>query len=95
MGFRREDGSTAPRRVLTVAGSDSGGGAGIQADLKTFLALGAHGMSAIAAVTVQNSLGVQGFYELEPRAPFEQIESHTAQAWRRIKPSLLDVINRR
>ncbi len=75
MGFRREDGSTTPRRVLTVAGSDSGGGAGIQADLKTFLALGAHGMSAIAAVTVQNSLGVQGFYELEPRALFEQIES--------------------
>jgi hydroxymethylpyrimidine/phosphomethylpyrimidine kinase len=61
--------------VLTIAGSDSGGGAGIQADLKTFLAHGVHGMSAVTAVTVQNSVGVQGFYELEPRAVFEQIES--------------------
>ncbi|HEV8164175.1 MAG TPA: bifunctional hydroxymethylpyrimidine kinase/phosphomethylpyrimidine kinase [Actinomycetota bacterium] len=64
-----------PVRVLTIAGSDSGGGAGIQADLKTFLAHGVHGMSALTAVTVQNSVGVQGFYELEPRAVFEQIES--------------------
>jgi len=64
-----------PARALTIAGSDSGGGAGIQADLKTFLAHGVHGMSAITAVTVQNSVGVQGFYELEPRAVFEQIES--------------------
>jgi hydroxymethylpyrimidine/phosphomethylpyrimidine kinase len=64
-----------PARVLTIAGSDSGGGAGIQADLKTFLAHGVHGMSAITAVTVQNSIGVQGFYELEPQAVFEQIES--------------------
>lgn len=64
-----------PARALTIAGSDSGGGAGIQADLKTFLAHGVHGMSAITAVTVQNSIGVQGFYELEPRAVFEQIES--------------------
>jgi hydroxymethylpyrimidine/phosphomethylpyrimidine kinase len=64
-----------PARVLTIAGSDSGGGAGIQADLKTFLAHGVHGMTAITAVTVQNSVGVQGFYELEPRAVFEQIEA--------------------
>jgi hydroxymethylpyrimidine/phosphomethylpyrimidine kinase len=64
-----------PARVLTIAGSDSGGGAGIQADLKTFLAHGVHGMSAITAVTVQNSVGVQGFYELEPKAVFEQIEA--------------------
>ena len=48
----------APPRVLTVAGSDSGGGAGIQADLKTMLALGVHGMSVLTAVTAQNSLGV-------------------------------------
>ena len=66
---------TVPARALTIAGSDSGGGAGIQADLKTFAAHGVHGMSAITAVTVQNSIGVQGFYELEPKAVFEQIES--------------------
>lgn len=71
---------TAPRpgqppTALTIAGSDSGGGAGVQADLKTFLACGVHGMSAITAVTVQNSLGVTGFYELPPHAVAEQIES--------------------
>src|SRR5262249_51205626 len=48
------------RRVLTVAGSDSGGGAGVQADLKTMLALGVHGMSVLTAVTAQHSVGVQG-----------------------------------
>lgn len=61
--------------ALTIAGSDSGGGAGVQADLKTFLACRVHGMSAITAVTVQNSLGVSGFYELPPHAVAEQIES--------------------
>jgi hydroxymethylpyrimidine/phosphomethylpyrimidine kinase len=61
--------------ALTIAGSDSGGGAGIQADLKTFLACQVHGMSAITAVTVQNSLGVSGFYELPPQAVAEQIEA--------------------
>ncbi|HZZ95793.1 MAG TPA: bifunctional hydroxymethylpyrimidine kinase/phosphomethylpyrimidine kinase [Jatrophihabitantaceae bacterium] len=61
--------------ALTIAGSDSGGGAGIQADLKTFLACRVHGMSAITAVTVQNSLGVSAFYELAPHAVAEQIES--------------------
>lgn len=67
--------ATAPPTALTIAGSDSGGGAGIQADLKTFLACHVHGMSAITAVTVQNSLGVSGFYELPPHAVAEQIES--------------------
>ena len=51
-------------RVLTVAGSDSGGGAGIQADLKTMLAFGVHGMSVLTAVTAQNSLGVQGWWAM-------------------------------
>jgi hydroxymethylpyrimidine/phosphomethylpyrimidine kinase len=57
-----------PPRVLTVAGSDSGGGAGIQADLKTMLAFGTHGMSVLTAVTAQNSLGVRGIWELPVEA---------------------------
>jgi hydroxymethylpyrimidine/phosphomethylpyrimidine kinase len=68
-------GNQPPPTALTIAGSDSGGGAGAQADLKTFLSCHVHGMSAITAVTVQNSLGVTGFYELPPNAVAEQIES--------------------
>jgi hydroxymethylpyrimidine/phosphomethylpyrimidine kinase len=64
-----------PPTALTIAGSDSGGGAGVQADLKTFLACRVHGMSAITAVTAQNSHGVSGIYELPPDAVAEQIES--------------------
>jgi hydroxymethylpyrimidine/phosphomethylpyrimidine kinase len=66
---------STPPRVLTVAGSDSGGGAGIQADLKTMLALGVHGMSVIAAVTAQNSVGVQGYWELPVEAVRAQLDS--------------------
>ncbi|HHY93025.1 MAG TPA: bifunctional hydroxymethylpyrimidine kinase/phosphomethylpyrimidine kinase [Firmicutes bacterium] len=62
-------------RVLTIAGSDSGGGAGIQADLKTFTVLGAYGMSALTAVTAQNTLGVQGIYPLSPAAVAQQLTS--------------------
>lgn len=63
------------RTALTVAGSDSGGGAGIQADLKTMLACGVHGMSVIAAVTAQNSVGVQGYWELPAEAVLAQLDS--------------------
>ncbi|WP_445396358.1 bifunctional hydroxymethylpyrimidine kinase/phosphomethylpyrimidine kinase [Streptomyces sp. LE64] len=66
---------SAPPRVLTVAGSDSGGGAGIQADLKTMLALGTHGMSVLTAVTAQNSRGVQGTWELPVAAVRAQYRS--------------------
>ena len=62
-------------RVLTVAGSDSGGGAGIQADLKTMLAHGVHGMSVITAVTAQNSVGVQGIWALPAEAVRAQFRS--------------------
>lgn len=65
----------APARVLTVAGSDSGGGAGIQADLKTMLAFGVHGMSVLTAVTAQNSRGVQGAWELPVEAVRAQYRS--------------------
>jgi hydroxymethylpyrimidine/phosphomethylpyrimidine kinase len=61
--------------ALTIAGSDSGGGAGIQADLKTFSALGVFGMTAITAVTVQNTLGVSDYLALPPSLVAAQIRS--------------------
>jgi hydroxymethylpyrimidine/phosphomethylpyrimidine kinase len=65
---------TVPR-ALTIAGSDSGGGAGIQADLKTFAALGVYGMTAITAVTVQNTKGVSEHEELSPYLVAEQVRA--------------------
>ena len=66
--------STPPIRVaLTIAGSDSSGGAGIQADLKTFQALGVYGMSAITAVTVQNTQTVDAIQEIDPAIVHDQI----------------------
>src|SRR5450432_356822 len=64
-----------PPCVLAIAGSDSAGGAGIQADLKTMLALGVHGMSVVCAVTAQNSVGVQGYWEVPPAAVRAQLAS--------------------
>ncbi|NBD25241.1 bifunctional hydroxymethylpyrimidine kinase/phosphomethylpyrimidine kinase [Paenibacillus glycinis] len=62
-------------KALTIAGSDSGGGAGIQADLKTFQELGVYGMSALTAVTAQNTLGVHGVYPMEPAAVAAQLDA--------------------
>jgi hydroxymethylpyrimidine/phosphomethylpyrimidine kinase len=61
-------------RILTIAGSDSGGGAGIEADLKTIERLGGYGMAAVTAVTAQNTQGVFGIWPLPPEAVQRQIE---------------------
>jgi len=63
------------KKALTIAGSDSGGGAGIQADLKTFMAFGVYGMSAITALTAQNTMGVQGIFDVSPDFVRKQIRS--------------------
>ena len=62
-------------KVLTIAGSDSGGGAGIQADLKTFSAIGCYGMSVITALTAQNTQGVMGIHAVPPAFAVEQIDA--------------------
>jgi hydroxymethylpyrimidine/phosphomethylpyrimidine kinase len=66
------------RKALTIAGSDSGGGAGIQADLKTFQELGVFGTSALTAVTAQNTLGVHGVYPMSVDAVEKQIDAVVA-----------------
>lgn len=62
-------------RVLSIAGSDSGGGAGIQADIKTFAALGCFGMTAITALTAQNTLGVRSIHGISPQMLRDQIDT--------------------
>ncbi|SES83200.1 bifunctional hydroxymethylpyrimidine kinase/phosphomethylpyrimidine kinase [Anaerobranca gottschalkii] len=62
-------------KLLTIAGSDSSGGAGIQADLKTFSALGTYGMSVITAITAQNTQGVFGVQDVEEEIIYKQIEA--------------------
>jgi hydroxymethylpyrimidine/phosphomethylpyrimidine kinase len=66
------DGRT-PVRALTIAGTDSGGGAGMQADSRTMAMLGVHACVAVAAVTVQNSVGVSGFHEIPPQVVANQV----------------------
>jgi hydroxymethylpyrimidine/phosphomethylpyrimidine kinase len=73
-GITLPDEAAVPR-ALSIAGSDSGGGAGIQADLKTFQALGVFGMTAITAVTVQNTKGVSGYVEVPASTVGEQIRA--------------------
>jgi hydroxymethylpyrimidine/phosphomethylpyrimidine kinase len=66
---------TTPLRVLSIAGSDSGGGAGIQADMRTMTLLGVHACIAVTAVTVQNTLGVKSFHEVPNDVVAGQIEA--------------------
>jgi hydroxymethylpyrimidine/phosphomethylpyrimidine kinase len=83
-------------KVLTIAGSDSGGGAGIQADLKAFAARGVYGASALTALTAQNTTGVQGVFEIPPPFIALQIDSVMsdigADAWKTGMLSNADVI---
>ena len=70
--------------ALSIAGSDSAGGAGIQADLKTFAALGVHGATALTALTAQNTLGVEGVHVVPPDFVLAQMKAVAARprCWR-------------
>ncbi len=70
--------TAVPPVALTIAGSDSGGGAGLQADLRTFTTCGVHGCVAVTAVTVQNSVGVTGFVTIPPSIVADQIRAVTS-----------------
>jgi hydroxymethylpyrimidine/phosphomethylpyrimidine kinase len=67
--------SPRPPAVLSIAGSDSGGGAGIQADLKAFARVGVHGMTAITAITAQNTVGVEAVQAISPRVIVAQVRA--------------------
>src|ERR1700682_6328036 len=67
--------SASTRRVLTIAGSDSGGGAGIQADLKAFARCAVHGMTAITAITAQSTVGVSASHPLPPEIVLAQVRA--------------------
>jgi len=87
------------KRILTVAGSDSGGGAGIQADLKTITVLGAYGMSAITALTAQNTVGVKGVYpvpvefiRLQMEAVLSDIGADAAKTGMLATPEIVEAV---
>ena len=87
------------KKVLTIAGSDSSGGAGVQADLKTMLANGVYGMSAITALTAQNTQGVRMVQEATPEflaaeldAVFEDIRPDAVKVGMVASPALIHVI---
>lgn len=84
------------KKVLTIAGSDPGGGAGIQADLKTFAARGVYGMSVLTALTAQNTTGVQGVFDIPADFVGKQIDSVMsdigADAWKTGMLSNVDII---
>lgn len=89
----------APLRVLTIAGSDSGGGAGIQADMRTATLLGVHALVAVSAVTVQNSVGVQGVHQVPPEVVGRQIDSvltdigaHAAKTGMLAGPEIIEAV---
>ncbi len=75
------------KRVLTIAGSDSSGGAGIQADLKTMACLGVYGMSAVTALTAQNTMGVSGVLEASPEFVAQQLDC----VFRDIRPDAVKI----
>src|SRR6266404_527266 len=75
VGARRWERGMRTPIAVTIAGSDSGGGAGIQADLKTFSALGVYGASVIAALTAQNTKGVAAIHEVPPAFVAQQIDA--------------------
>jgi hydroxymethylpyrimidine/phosphomethylpyrimidine kinase len=77
-GARQPSGERATPTVLTIAGSDSGGGAGIQADLKAFARCGVHGMSAITAVTAQSTVGVSAIHALPAEMVLAQVREVVA-----------------
>jgi hydroxymethylpyrimidine/phosphomethylpyrimidine kinase len=99
-GTTSQDKTSIPR-ALTIAGSDSGGGAGIQADLKTFAALGVYGLSALTAITVQNTLGVQAAQDLPPElveaqidAVLEDIGADAAKTGMLSRPGIIEAVAR-
>src|SRR5947209_11152457 len=96
---RTGEGSSLIPRCLTIAGSDSGGGAGIQADLKAFAAAGCHGMSAIVALTAQNTTGVTAVHEVPPEfvraeleAVFDDIGVDAAKTGMLFSPALIETV---